>query len=608
MLFALARDTLADRRRTFAGSFVAVGLGVAMVTASVAVMVSAVTAEKADESLRAIGTVFVFVALLSAFLSVFVVASTLGFAVAGRARELALLRLVGATTAQVGRLVRYEALVVGVAGAVCGAVAGALLAYGVLAVVAPAGVTVTAVALAVAFPTAIALGVVVSLLGAGAAARGAARLDALAALRDTDVETPVMTRRRWVLALASLGAGVLLAVAVAALDAEAQMPVSMVLTGPFVIAAALLAPVFVGPVSRLVTRPAARWTRASGLLAGANVLAGVRRSASTAAPILLAVGVTGAVLGATGVLADGTVTAMRGFYVSDRVTTAAVPAGTAAEPTVETSVGVTVGEGTPEQRVDVIGARPSALRTVFALPEVDGDLRAFDAAAAIGSREYVSTMNWRVGERLPVTLPDGSRTEVRLVATFAGGSLNQKLLLPKAVLDAHPGGEATVVTHLSGTVAGVDSEPTGEWVDRTAGEQGRLLMAGAWVLAGPALLYTLLSVANTAAMAFGARREEFAALGRTGVTRPQLRRMVLWESLAVSLVGAVLGGLIALAGSLVMWTVVARTGPAGLPLRLPWLEVVALGTGAAVVASLVAVLILRGVSRPGVSRPAAVRR
>lgn len=608
MLFALARDTLADRRRTFAGSFVAVGLGVAMVTASVAVMVSAVTAEKADESLRAIGTVFVFVALLSAFLSVFVVASTLGFAVAGRARELALLRLVGATTAQVGRLVRYEALVVGVAGAVCGAVAGALLAYGVLAVVAPAGVTVTAVALAVAFPTAIALGVVVSLLGAGAAARGAARLDALAALRDTDVETPVMTRRRWVLALASLGAGVLLAVAVAALDAEAQMPVSMVLTGPFVIAAALLAPVFVGPVSRLVTRPAARWTRASGLLAGANVLAGVRRGASTAAPILLAVGVTGAVLGATGVLADGTVTAMRGFYVSDRVTTAAVPAGTAAEPTVETSVGVTVGEGTPEQRVDVIGARPSALRTVFALPEVDGDLGAFDDAAAIGSREYVSTMNWRVGERLPVTLPDGSRTEVRLVATFAGGSLNQKLLLPKAVLDAHPGGEATVVTHLSGTVAGVDSEPTGEWVDRTAGEQGRLLMAGAWVLAGPALLYTLLSVANTAAMAFGARREEFAALGRTGVTRPQLRRMVLWESLAVSLVGAVLGGLIALAGSLVMWTVVARTGPAGLPLRLPWLEVVALGTGAAVVASLVAVLILRGVSRPGVSRPAAVRR
>lgn len=608
MLFALARDTLADRRRTFAGSFVAVGLGVAMVTASVAVMVSAVTAEKADESLRAIGTVFVFVALLSAFLSVFVVASTLGFAVAGRARELALLRLVGATTAQVGRLVRYEALVVGVAGAVCGAVAGALLAYGVLAVVAPAGVTVTAVALAVAFPTAIALGVVVSLLGAGAAARGAARLDALAALRDTDVETPVMTRRRWVLALASLGAGVLLAVAVAALDAEAQMPVSMVLTGPFVIAAALLAPVFVGPVSRLVTRPAARWTRASGLLAGANVLAGVRRGASTAAPILLAVGVTGAVLGATGVLADGTVTAMRGFYVSDRVTTAAVPAGTAAEPTVETSVGVTVGEGTPEQRVDVIGARPSALRTVFALPEVDGDLRAFDAAAAIGSREYVSTMNWRVGERLPVTLPDGSRTEVQLVATFAGGSLNQKLLLPKAVLDAHPGDEATVVTHLSGTVAGVDSEPTGEWVDRTAGEQGRLLMAGAWVLAGPALLYTLLSVANTAAMAFGARREEFAALGRTGVTRPQLRRMVLWESLAVSLVGAVLGGLIALAGSLVMWTVVARTGPAGLPLRLPWLEVVALGTGAAVVASLVAVLILRGVSRPGVSRPAAVRR
>jgi len=423
---------------------------------------------------------------------------------------------------------------------------------------------------------------------------------------DTDVESRVMTRRRWVLALLSLGSGVLLAGALTALDPEARMPVSMVLTGPFVVAAALLAPVFVGPVSRLVTWPVARWTSASGMLAGSNVRAGVRRSASTAAPILLAVGVTGAVLGATGVLADGTVTAMRGFYASDLVTTGDAPAGLAAARTVETGVGVTVGEGTPPQRVDVIGAEPAALRTVFSLPEVEGDLGRFRAADAIGSREYVSTMNWRVGEYLPVTLPDGTQSEVRLVATFAGGSLNQKLLLPLGFLDAHLGGDPTEVVHVTlpdGTdPTGLAAEPTEAWVDRTAGEQGRLLMAGAWVLAGPALLYTLLSVANTAAMSFGARRDEFAALGRTGVTRPQLRRMVLWESLAVSLVGSVLGGLIAITGSLVMWTVVRDTGPAGLPFRLPWLEVVLLGAGATVVASVVAVLILGRTSRPDAAR------
>ena len=41
MLFTLARQTLAERRTAFAGSFIAVALGVTMLTASVAVLVSA---------------------------------------------------------------------------------------------------------------------------------------------------------------------------------------------------------------------------------------------------------------------------------------------------------------------------------------------------------------------------------------------------------------------------------------------------------------------------------------------------------------------------------------------------------------------------------------
>src|SRR5260221_12240127 len=62
-------------------------------------------------------------AAVSAFVAVFVVASTFGFAVTQRRRELALLRLAGATPAQVRRMLLAEALITGPAAGRAGAAA-----------------------------------------------------------------------------------------------------------------------------------------------------------------------------------------------------------------------------------------------------------------------------------------------------------------------------------------------------------------------------------------------------------------------------------------------------------------------------------------------------
>ena len=61
---------------------------------------------------------------IALFMAMFVVASTFGFVVAARRRELGLLRLVGATPGQVRRMVLGESAVV----AVLATVAGCLLA------------------------------------------------------------------------------------------------------------------------------------------------------------------------------------------------------------------------------------------------------------------------------------------------------------------------------------------------------------------------------------------------------------------------------------------------------------------------------------------------
>jgi putative ABC transport system permease protein len=611
-MLALARRTLAERRGAFAGSFLAVALGVATLTASVAVLVSAASpGESADgqEGMRAVGTVFAFIAVLFTFLSVFIIAATLNFAVASRARELALLRLVGATERQIVALVRAEALVVGLLGAVGGYLLGLLGAVGLTVLLpatgaVPPGFALSPLGAVVSLPVALLVGTGVCVLGARSAARAAGRLPALAALRESDVESGVMTRRRWVLGLLALAAGAAMTAGLAGIDAEARMPLSMGLAFPFVVAGALLAPVFVGPLSRLVTAPLARFTAASGTLAGGNLRAGVRRSAATAGPILLAIGVTGSLLGATAVLSAGTVAAAREYYASDVVTDSRPPASTPGvvrdDRVLHGSVAVTVGADTPPQNVDAVAVEPDAVSSVLLLRGVDGDLAEFGTAEAVGSREYMSTLNWKLGAQLPVTLPDGSTERVRLVAVFDGGSLNQKLLLPFGLLDQYRGGGVTETHHLS-VADGVPAErvatalggqTTAEWVDRTAGAQGRLLRLGAWALCAPALLYLLLAVANTAALSFGSRRAEFAVLRRVGMTRPQLRRMVTWESLALGLIGAVIGGVIAIGASLVMWVVV-RAGIPSTPFVLPIAEVVLLAAGCALLTAAVAVGLLR---------------
>ncbi len=69
-------------------------------------------------------------------------------------------------------------------------------------------------------------------------------------------------------------------------------------------AAALLAPVAVRPLTRLLTWLPARLPGATGLLVRENAAAGVRRTAALAAPVLVTVALTGSLLGAVATL-DG---------------------------------------------------------------------------------------------------------------------------------------------------------------------------------------------------------------------------------------------------------------------------------------------------------------
>ncbi|MDQ0909217.1 putative ABC transport system permease protein [Streptomyces canus] len=281
------------------------------------------------EALTAMNALFGTAGGVTAFVSVFVVASTFAFAVAQRRREFGLLRTAGATPGQIRRTVCAEALLVGVLASATGCVVGAYGAphvaeWAVDVGLAPGWFTIgdSKWPYHMAFWT----GLLVALLGVIAASWRAGRVGPTQALREASVDAKAMTRGRLL-----CGAGLLLAAVVTLVLSLVTDPGELLhrktyVSRPMLLitAVALLAPALVRPLTRLVAWLPAQLPGADGMLVRENAAAGVRRTAAVAAPVLVTVALTGSLLGATATLNDAKATETRERTTADFVV---VPAG-----------------------------------------------------------------------------------------------------------------------------------------------------------------------------------------------------------------------------------------------------------------------------------------
>ncbi|MEU5945304.1 FtsX-like permease family protein [Micromonospora sp. NPDC047465] len=518
---------------------------------------------------------------VAAFVSVFVVAGTFSFAVVQRRREFALLRTAGATPRQLRRLVLGEALAVGVLASATGGALGTVVAAPFASWLARVGLAPPGfTARPVWWPLVAAMGVglLVALTGAMVAARRAARVRPLDAMREAAVDRRVMTVGRWIFGLLSLaGAGALLA----AVPASGPDGLGLLLVDAqlALIAAALLAPVLVPLFVRVVGWPLAGST---GQLARCNALAAKRRTASTATPILVTIGLAATTLAATATLWE---TQQRS--AQDRITAATVvtPASSAGigeatvtalgqQPGVRAAVPVRSAEAYV-RRGDQIEGLPAmyvgaGVTEVLNLPTLAGSVDAVHQYGGADGKPVPVAVSrsakWSLDDVVSIWLADGTPVRLRVAAVLDDSlDLDRTLLLPWDLGRQHGprrGADAvylardSTVTHGDAaldrvaTAGGSTIVPVADHVSAAHAEQDRMNRHALLALLGMALLCATISIANTLIMAAADRRREFALLRLAGATPRQLLRTVATEATLIAVAATALAGTLA-AGTLV---------------------------------------------------------
>ena len=516
---------------------------------------------------------FAYVAL---FVGMFIIYNTFSIVVAQRSRDMAMLRAIGARRSQVLRSIVLESVAVGLVSAAIGLVAGVGLSFGLRALLAGVGLEIPdgpIVVSSATVTTAFVVGMATTVLSAVVPAVRASRVKPVAALREVAVEPSGLSVARVVAGLLLVGVGGASFAAGTVADGDAAMPLLGLGAMVVIIGMCTLGPVLTGPAIRLLGAPLAP-TGVTGRYATENARRNPRRTSATASALMIGVALVGfiTILAAS---TDSSVEAAvdRSFRADFVVDSGSFTQGFA--PTIEDDL----------RSVGVVAA-VSPLRTAPA--EIDGsatDLvavdtgtidRLYDLEVTAGSMAdvggdgiAVSEDHGALGDVVPVRFPDGTASELQVRAVYAGsieGGGDSGWIVGLDTFEAHVPDQldrkvfvavrdgvdaAAARADIDQAVAGWPNAEVQDQADfkQSITEQIDTMLNLIYGLLALAVVIALIGIANTLALSVHERTRELGVLRAVGMKRSQLRQAVRVESVLISVLGAVLGGVLALGGA-----------------------------------------------------------
>ncbi|MBW4438938.1 MAG: FtsX-like permease family protein [Pleurocapsa minor GSE-CHR-MK-17-07R] len=519
--------------------------------------------------------------MLSLFVGGFLIFNTYRAVLVERQRDLALLRIVGATRRQIGQLILAEALFQGLVGSLLGLLSGWVFAGWLIRFIYDTGIlpNIDVPALGVppldALLIAIGLGIGTALLAAYLPARRAGLMSPLAALRPTAPDTERRsTRIGWI------AGAVCLIAAAAMLMISGQ--IAMLAGFLCLLGVVLMMPGIIRVSIPLLLPLLRRFFPRSADIASGNIMRQPRRSAVTANSLMVAF----AVFVASAAMVD----AMHSYMVrlftfhlasdylvmdqgnmltmitsnmdNQRVLDSQMVAQINASPEVEAVTGIRVGQTTYQgQSLMLVGIDPS--RTALRPLDFAAHVGTIDEALAMIQNEravFVTPEVTRlygiqINDSLPLTTDSGSTQPYRvagIVADMTVGTGKLGLVLSQQHLsedfgvqddlvlylnlvdDADP---ASVRQLLAGNAILVDVAPFRQMGISGVTDVTKSVYLFALLVIAPALL----GLVNTLVISIHERTREIGIMRAIGSGEQLIMRMVLMETLLLSIIGGVAG-------------------------------------------------------------------
>jgi len=576
-----------------------------------------------DTTFGGFSSILLMFAGLALFVGAFLIVNTFAMQVAQRSRELAMLRAIGASRGQVTGAVLAEALVIGLIGSTVGLLLGIAVAAGIHFAYQQLGAAIPSAGLQVTPATIIAcyvIGALLTLAAAYPAARRAGRLPPMAALRDG---ATIPERSLLVRLLA--GAFLLLMTVILYLIANAAggMP-GAVLIG-LASAMALLGIMLTSPlVSRWVVRAlmAPFGQQAPVTLGRRNAERNPRRTSATASALMISVALISglAVIGASAKASiDASLAAELG--TSDLVVSSSDPdtfspqvadrirkvGGVQAVHEVRQQEGKAdrarpsgaVG-GAGDLSVKVTGVSDGTLAGPVTIALDSGSLDGLASGQAVVPRTLAKTLDVSPGKTFTLVTTTGKHP-LTVAGILAPNRQLNAVVVSMATYEAIGGAPADSLLYVDvadGTspartsaaiLDGLKDYPSIQVRDQQAyAAQARgpvnAVTAVIGMLLALAVLIAILGIVNTLALGVVERTREIGLLRAIGMDRPQLHRMLRVESIAVTLLGALLGLTVGVLTAAAVQNVLVDDGLG--KLDIPVLQLL----GAVVVAGVVGVL------------------
>jgi putative ABC transport system permease protein len=527
-----------------------------------------------DEGLKILRTALLVFGFISLFVGAFIIFNTLGITVAQRTKEFGLLRMIGASRRQILGSVILEAVVIGLLASIVGLAVGLGLAKGIDAFFEASGIELPSAGTVFATRTvlvSLAVGVgITTLAGIGPALR-ATRIAPVAALREGGMDVRrTRGKKGWAFTIATIVLGIgLVAYGVFPSGSDATTVLSAMGAGSLLlfVGVALVAPYIARPLASFIGRASERFGGPAGRLARDNAMRNPRRTATTAAALMIGIALVTfvAVLGAgirgsfgdaleKQVKSDFVVTSPDGFtpFAAGAADQLARQPGIASTSIREDQVKV-FGK---KSAIDGVDANAAGLLRFEWRDGSAASLSQLGSDGAVVSEKYADKHDLKVGDAFSAQTSSGDKLELTVRAVSAPPEFNPlglaSIQISRQLFDATferpklryvfvdadvP--QATLKTALA------QFPDAKVWTfaayKKDQAEQFNLFLSILYALLALSVIVSLFGIVNTLVLTVFERTRELGMLRAVGMTRRQVRRMIRHESIITALIGAVLG-------------------------------------------------------------------